>query len=225
MTEGLIEYEIDERVEAFSLKKGAVLPYNIILGDQVHDIKTSVIRTECPDPETLKGTDALITNIKGLAIGVRTADCIPILLFDPVNEVIAAIHAGLKGTLRRIVNITISQMRVEYGSVPRNLKAVIGPGIQMESFQVGEEIAFCFKDLGFPIEKIYSWNGPKVVGDATTGHHIDLVAANIWLLQSDGISIENIHVTNLDTFKEPSLYSARRDGMKCGRIITAIKLL
>lgn len=225
MTEGLIKYEIDDRVEAFSSRKGSVLPYDIILGDQVHDIKTSVIRTECPDPETLKGTDALITNIKGLAIGVRTADCIPILLYDQVNQAIAAIHAGWKGTLRRIVNSTISQMRVEYGSVPKDIKAVIGPGIQKASFQVGEEIALCFKDLGFPIEMIYSWNGPKVAGDVTTGHHVDLVAANIWLLQSNGVSIENIQVSNLDTFMEPTLYSARRDGMKCGRIITAIKLL
>ena len=225
MAEELIKYEIDSNVEAFSTTKGVVLPYDIILGDQVHDIRTTVIKSPFPDPEILRGTDALITNLKGVAIGVRTADCIPILLYDPQIQVIAAIHAGWKGTLRRIVNSAISQMRVEYGSVPKNLKAVIGPGIQKNSFQVGEEVAFCFKDLGFPVEKVYSWNGPKIRGDATTGHHIDLVAANIWLLQSDGVDIANIQVSKLDTFTEPFLYSARREGIDCGRMVTSIKLL
>lgn len=225
MAEELIKYEIDSNVEAFSTTKGAVLPYDIILGDQVHDIRTTVIKSPFPDPEILRGTDALITNLKGVAIGVRTADCIPILLYDPQKQVIAAIHAGWKGTLRRIVNSAISQMRVEYGSVPKNLKAVIGPGIQKNSFQVGEEVAFCFKDLGFPVEKVYSWNGPKIRGNATTGHHIDLVAANIWLLQSDGVDIANIQVSKLDTFTEPFLYSARREGIDCGRMVTSIKLL
>ena len=225
MAEELIKYEIDSNVEAFSTTKGAVLPYDIILGDQVHDIRTTVIKSPFPDPEILRGTDALITNLKGVAIGVRTADCIPILLYDPQKQVIAAIHAGWKGTLRRIVNSAISQMRVEYGSVPKNLKAVIGPGIQKNSFQVGEEVAFCFKDLGFPVEKVYSWNGPKIPGNATTGHHIDLVAANIWLLQSDGVDIANIQVSKLDTFTEPFLYSARREGIDCGRMVTSIKLL
>lgn len=225
MAEELIKYEIDSNVEAFSTTKGAVLPYDIILGDQVHDIRTTVIKSPFPDPEILRGTDALITNLKGVAIGVRTADCIPILLYDPQKQVIAAIHAGWKGTLRRIVNSAISQMRVEYGSVPKNLKAVIGPGIQKKSFQVGEEVAFCFKDLGFPVEKVYSWNGPKIRGSATTGHHIDLVAANIWLLQSDGVDIANIQVSKLDTFTEPFLYSARREGIDCGRMVTSIKLL
>lgn len=225
MAEELIKYEIDSNVEAFSTTKGAVLPYDIILGDQVHDIRTTVIKSPFPDPEILRGTDALITNLKRVAIGVRTADCIPILLYDPQKQVIAAIHAGWKGTLRRIVNSAISQMRVEYGSVPKNLKAVIGPGIQKNSFQVGEEVAFCFKDLGFPVEKVYSWNGPKIRGNATTGHHIDLVAANIWLLQSDGVDIANIQVSKLDTFTEPFLYSARREGIDCGRMVTSIKLL
>lgn len=225
MAEELIKYEIDSNVEAFSTTKGAVLPYDIILGDQVHDIRTTVIKSPFPDPEILRGTDALITNLKGVAIGVRTADCIPILLYDPQKQVIAAIHAGWKGTLKRIVNSAISQMRVEYGSVPKNLKAVIGPGIQKNSFQVGEEVAFCFKDLGFPVEKVYSWNGPKIRGNATTGHHIDLVAANIWLLQSDGVDIANIQVSKLDTFTEPFLYSARREGIDCGRMVTSIKLL
>lgn len=225
MAEELIKYEIDSNVEAFSTTKGAVLPYDIILGDQVHDIRTTVIKSPFPDPEILRGTDALITNLKGVAIGVRTADCIPILLYDPQIQVIAAIHAGWKGTLRRIVNSAISQMRVEYGSVPKNLKAVIGPGIQKNSFQVGEEVAFCFKDLGFPVEKVYSWNGPKIRGNATTGHHIDIVAANIWLLQSDGVDIANIQVSKLDTFTEPFLYSARREGIDCGRMVTSIKLL
>lgn len=225
MTEGIIKYQIDNRVDAFSSMRGAVLPYDVILGDQVHDIKTTVIKTVCPDPESLKGTDALITNIKGLAIGVRTADCIPILLYDPVKNVVAAIHAGWKGTLRRIVNSAISQMILEYGSIPINMKAAIGPGISLDSFQVGEEIPMAFKTLGFPIERIYRWMGGKVEGNPATGHHIDLKEANRWMLENSGIRPENIQDCGIDTFKEDAFFSARRDGNECGRIITAIKLL
>ena len=225
MAEGFIKYDIDNRVEAFSSMKGAALPYDVILGDQVHDIKTTVIKDIRPNPDTLKGTDALITNIQSLAIGVRTADCIPILLFDPVKQVIAAIHAGWKGTLRRIVNSAISQMSLEYGCVPMDLRAEIGPGISLESFQVGEEVPMTFKTLGFPIDRIYRWMGGKVEGNPATGHHIDLKEANRWIMETSGIRAENIHDCGIDTFTDDSFCSARREGNDCGRIITAIKLL
>ena len=223
MNEGLLKYTLDERVEAFTAGVNASLPYDVILGNQVHDIKVAVIKSKDPDPESLKGIDSLITDIKGVVIGVKTADCLPILILDPNRQVIAAVHAGWKGTARRIVCSTISQMMNEYHSMPEDMKVIIGPCISKDSFQVGEEVAMNFKDLGFPIDKVYSWNGPVVKGKCVTGHHIDLVAANVWLLEMSGVRKINIQICGIDTFTDNSFYSARRDGMDCGRNITAIQ--
>lgn len=225
MNDSLLKYSIDCAVDAFSTRKDSVLPYPVILGSQVHDVKTAVIKDADPDQSLLEGVDALVTNLKGVALGVRTADCVPILLFDPENMAIAAIHAGWKGTLRRIVNSGIAALAREYGTKAGNLKAVIGPCISGKSFQVGEEIPNAFKELGFPIERIYSWNGPKIDGEYTSGHHIDLVETNVWLMELCGIQKDNILCCGIDTFTDGSFYSARRDGTESGRIITAIKLL
>lgn len=222
----LLRYSLfGDTVEAFSTRKDSRLPYNVVLGDQVHDIRTAVVRVPDPDPATLSGTDALVTNLRGVAIGIRTADCIPILLYDPVRKAVAAVHAGWKGTLRRIVCSSISLMGLEYGSSPADLLAVIGPGICKASFQVGEEVPLAFKNLGFPMDRIYSWEGGKIKGDVHTGHHIDLIAANIWLMtEVEGMLPQNIHQCGIDTFTDESFYSARRDGSEAGRIITAIML-
>lgn len=225
MADKFLKYDFGEGVEAFSTGKDTTLPYEVVLGDQIHDIKTTVIRSENPSIEQLTGTDALVTNIRGVAIGVRTADCIPILLYDPAKQAIAAIHAGWKGTLRRIVNSCLSTMYTEYGSEARNIIAQIGPGISRESFQVGEEVAMNFKDLGFPIDLIYSWCGGKEDRKIETGHHIDLVAANKWLLEQAGVPASRIISCGIDTFTDSSFYSARRDGFDCGRNISVIKLV
>lgn len=223
--DSLLKYELDESVDAFSTRKCSKLPYDVILGGQVHDIKTAAITEANPDPSTLEGVDALVTNIRGVAIGIRTADCVPILLYDRINSAVAAIHSGWKGTLRRIINSALSAMSQNYGSKPENIKVQIGPCISGSSFQVGEEIPQAFKDLEFPLERIYSWNGPKVEGNPLSGHHIDLVDTNIWLMELAGIKRENISCSAIDTFTDNSFFSARRDGTDSGRIITAIKLI
>lgn len=223
--DSLLKYELDESVDAFSTRKCSKLPYEVILGGQVHDIKIAVITDANPEPSTLEGVDALVTNIRGVAVGVRTADCVPILLYDRINSAIAAIHSGWKGTLRRIINNALSTMSHNYGTKPENIIAQIGPCISGSSFQVGEEIPQAFKELGFPLERIYSWNGPKVEGNPLSGHHIDLAETNIWLMEIAGIRRDNITCCGIDTFTDNSFYSARRDGTDSGRLITAIKLL
>lgn len=221
----MMNYSLGPGIEAFTTLRDENPTCHVLLGDQVHDIKTTVIRDPSPDPESLQGTDALVTNLRGVAIGVKTADCIPILLFDSVTNSIAAIHAGWKGTLRRIVNSGISAMCLEFGTLPANIKAVIGPGISMESFQVGEEVPMTFKALGFPMERIYSWMGGKVDGNPQTGHHINLKEANKWLMEGAGLRPENIFDCGIDSYTDCSCYSARREGTECGRMISAIILL
>ena len=174
--------------------------------------------------EDLEGYDAFVTDLPGVAIGVRTADCVPILLSDPVNHVIAAVHSGWKGTVLKISRSTITLMGERFGTHPADLQAVIGPAIGPESFQVGEEVVEKFRDAGFPMPMIWSFRGTGDGSPMSGGDHIDLFQANRWILESCGIPPENIRVHAIDTYQDPSFYSARREGVQCGRNINAIRM-
>lgn len=221
----LIEYNIDSGVKAFTAGRGVALPFEVVQPHQVHGYNTAIIRRPGVTREELEGYDALVTNVPNCAIGVRSADCVPILLYDPIHRAVAAIHAGWKGTMLRICQKTMFCMQSEYGTVASDLKALIGPCICGKCFQVGEDVVTAFKETGFRLEEVYQWNGGKTEGDMKTGHHIDLVAANRILLQQEGVREDNIHVSGICTYETPALYSARREGSECGRNINAIMLL
>ena len=217
-------FQDEPGVDAFYTQREATLPYPVIQGHQVHGSRVAVVDRPGMTREELEGYDAFVTNLPGVAIGVRTADCVPVLLYDPVERVVAAVHAGWKGTVLHISKGALEAMGQEFGSRPENILAVIGPSIGPDSFQVGEEVAEKFKEAGFPMDEIWSFRGP---GDGTPmsgGHHIDLWKANRWLLEQLGIPPESIEVVGIDTFTTPSLFSARREGVACGRIINAIML-
>ena len=224
MFEELLKYNLGAGVEAFSTRRNAELPYPVIQGRQVHGSKVAVIDRPDMTRADLDGYDAFVTRLPGVAIGVRTADCVPVLLYDPVKRIIAAVHAGWKGTVLHVTRRAVHLMAQQFRCNPGDLHAVIGPGIGPDSFQVGEEVAAHFKDAGFPIELIWSFRGP---GDGTPmsgGHHIDLFLANRWLLEDAGVPAPNIQVAGIDTYTDASFFSARREGVQCGRIINAIKL-
>lgn len=225
MFDGLLKYDLGAGVEAFSTQRDAVLPYPVIQGHQVHACEIAVIDRPGMTREDLEGFDAFVTRLPGVAIGVRTADCIPVLIFDPVQRVVAAVHAGWKGTVLRISQKTLLLMEEQFGSKAALLRAVIGPGIGPDSFQVGEEVVERFRDAGFPMERIWAFHGPGNGTPMSGGHHIDLFQANRWLLEEAGIPTSNIQVVGIDTYTTPSLFSARREGVHCGRIINSIKLV
>ena len=223
-TDPLLTYDLGPGVEAFSTRRNSVLPYPVLTAHQVHGAAIAVI-TGKMNRDDLQGFDALITDIPGLAIGVRTADCVPILLHDPVRHVVAAVHSGWRGTVQRIVTKVIAQMGVRYGTRPQDLRAVIGPAIGPDSFQVGEEVVRAFSDTGFPMEQIWSIREMQLGAPMSGGHHINLWRANRWLLEQAGIPENAIQVIGIDTYQSPEFFSARRETIACGRIINAIKLL
>ena len=110
-----MKYDIADNIIAFSTERDEELPFYVVQPHQVHG---TVIR-EVTDPMTtrkqLEGVDALITNIPGVAISVRTADCIPVLLYDPVHKAIAAVHDGWRGTVQRLSQKVIAEMQLRYG--------------------------------------------------------------------------------------------------------------
>ena len=225
MTSTLLKYDLGAGAEAFTSRRDSVLPYPVTQGHQVHDCKVAVIDRPGLTRQDLEGYDAFVTNLPGVAIGVRTADCVPVLLYDPVRRVIAAVHAGWKGTVLHVSQKVLEVMALKYGTVFSDIKAVIGPALGPDSFQVGLEVAEKFKEAGFPMDGIWSFRGQGDGSPMSGGHHIDLFKANRWLLEQAGIPGDNIQVFDIDTYKDTSFFSARREGAACGRNINAIKLL
>lgn len=225
MTDTLLKYDLGAGAEAFTTRRDAPLPYPVIQGHQVHGCKVAVIERPGLTREDLEGYDAFVTDIPGVAIGVRTADCVPVLLYDPVKRVAAAVHAGWKGTVLHISQKALEVMALKYGTVFSDIRAVIGPAIGPDSFQVGLEVAEKFKAAGFPMDEIWSFQGAGDGSPMSGGHHIDLFKANRWLLEQAGIPPGNIQVFAIDTYKDASFFSARREGTACGRNINAVKLL
>lgn len=158
-------------------------------------------------------TDAVFTDVPGLCLAVKTADCVPVLLYDRKLRSVAAIHAGWKGTVQYIVEKTILAM----GSDGCDLSAIIGPSISLASFEVGEEVYDRFRSEGFPMERI-ARRWPPAFGmqsGALGKWHIDLWDANRWILEQCGVSA--IHTAGIDTFTSELYYSARRETINTGR--------
>lgn len=225
MYDNLLTYSFGAGVEAFTTRRDSVLPYPVVQGHQVHGDRIAVIDRPGLTREDLEGYDAFVCAVPDIAIGVRTADCVPVLLFDPVQRVVAAVHSGWKGTVQKISRKTVALLESSFGCVPSDLRAVIGPAIGPDSFQVGEEVIELFRDAGFPLPDIWSFRGPGDGAPMSGGHHIDLFRANSWLLEDCGLLPENIQVSGIDTFTDPSFFSARREGISCGRNINVLRLL
>ena len=224
MFQDLLVYPLGTGVEAFTTRRNSVLPYPVIQGHQVHGARVAVITRPDIGREELEGYDALVTNLPGVSIGIRTADCVPILLYDPGERVIAAIHSGWKGTVQMISRKVIGILEDRYGTRPSDLHAAIGPCIASDSFQVGEDVATLFKDAGFPMDRIWKFMGPPGKKPMSGGHHINLPEACRWILLEAGLEEENILACGIDTYLDPSFYSARREGTACGRNINAIRM-
>jgi YfiH family protein len=195
---------------------------HLLMPHQVHQTEIAVIDEDfllLSDKERLaklEGFDALMTNVEGVCIGVSTADCIPVLLYDPVRHAACAIHAGWRGTIQRIVEKTVSKMATVYGSCPSDILAQIGPGISLDSFEVGDEVYDAFAQAGFDMDRI-SCKKEKP--------HIDLPMCNFLQLTSSGVPADRISLSQICTFKQYDTYfSARRLGISSGRIFTAIML-
>ena len=187
---------------------------HLVMPQQVHDCV--VRRIDGPQQETLEGVDAVMTNVPKLCIGVSTADCIPILLFDPVHRAVSAVHAGWRGTVLRIVEKAVEAMHESYGSETADLQAVIGPGISLDSFEVGDEVYEQFQTAGFEMGTI-SRRDEK--------WHINLPECNRLQLVESGVLSSHIQMTDICTFQAcDRFFSARRLGIQSGRIFTGILL-
>jgi YfiH family protein len=155
--------------------------------------------------------DSLISWTPGQKVGVRTADCVPLLFADPDHRAVAAAHAGWRGTVAEIAATTLERMRAVYGSEPRRIYAAIGPAIGECCFEVGPEVAAQFAPW-FP--------------DAKSLTHVNLAETNFRQLVGAGLLPEHIDVMNLCTVCDPDrFHSFRRDKEHSGRMVAAIGVI
>jgi len=148
-----------------------------------------------------------------------------VLFYDPKARAVAAIHSGWKGTVQRISQKVLFAMKQEYGTRPEDIRAVLGPAIGPESFQVGEEVVQFFKEQSFPLDDIWSFRPGSSGVPMADGHHIDLFKANRWLLEEAGVPAACIHSAGIDSYVDTSFFSARREGFSCGRTISFVRLV
>lgn len=229
----------DERKNVFENRKRfqsavAAKDFPLIPLKQIHSDLIHSISSVHADPSH---GDALITNIPNLLLSVQTADCIPILLVDPKKRAVAAIHAGWRGTLARIVEKSVGRMLQEYGSNPSDLLAAIGPSIGPCCYEVGVELVTKFTaqfadaseyfdeprtgDEPNPIQ----WLNMKPPGHQPPPNnvHLDLRKANVSQLKSVGVRAANIQVSDLCTACNTNmLFSYRREGPLSGRLMAVI---
>ena len=196
--------------------------HSLLMPHQVHLAEIAVVdraMLTLPTEEILQkldGIDALMTNEAGVCIGVSTADCIPVLLYDPIRRASCAIHAGWRGTVQRIAEKAVARMTEVFGSDPQNLIAQIGPGIHLESFEVGDEVYQTFEKEGFPME---------LISKKYEKWHIDLPECNRLQLVAAGIPETHIAVSPICTFQQSdTFFSARKLSINSGRIFTGILL-
>ena len=173
----------------------------------IHQVHSGLVIANHGRPARRESGDGLIENTLGIAIGVKTADCVPILLADPVRRAVAAVHAGWRGTAAFIVQAAIRAMAREFGTRPEDLHAAIGPSIGGCCFEVGPEVA---REFG-------------VIAPGRV--HLDLQAINSRQMEAAGVLPENIAVAGACTKCQPAEYhSYRRDREAAGRMVSWIRI-
>ncbi|HBN23112.1 MAG TPA: peptidoglycan editing factor PgeF [Holosporales bacterium] len=174
---------------------------SLCFAKQVHGSHALFI-DEPYDLNTPPTADALITNVPGLIMGVQTADCVPVLLYDPTVPLVAALHGGWKGVLSGIIENTVALM-LKRGAKRKTLMASIGPSIAQNSYEVDEIFQQTFR------EKNHDWSKFFKQGTQKGKHFFDLEGFVKQKLQEE--SLKSIHSLNQDTYTNDTLFfSCRR---------------
>ncbi len=221
--------------QAFQSAIGAT-DSQLVLLKQFHSAVTLFFAAAPQEPR--KG-DASFTNSRGILLGVQTADCVPILLVDPKKRAVAAVHAGWRGTLARIAEKTIGEMRANFGSNPADILAALGPAIGGCCYEVGTELVTEFTSQFADAEDYFDElrtgeepNPLQWLNMMPPGHQpppknvrLDLRTANGSQLLAAGLREVNIFVSNLCTVCHTDLFfSYRKEGANSGRLLSVIGL-
>ena len=187
-------------------------PDDLILLNQVHQDRILVLRDPFrPLPPRLQ-YDALVTNVSNTFLGIRTADCLPILVVDPKRKVIAAVHSGRQGTSLHIATKVLEVMHKEFECSAHDLLVALGPGIGSRCYEIDEKVF---------VSEWKPFSTPKGSGK----WDVDLAQMNIHLMKKQRVPGEQIFRINLCTHCHPDLFfSYRREG-KTGRQLSFIGMM
>ncbi|HEV1996300.1 MAG TPA: peptidoglycan editing factor PgeF [Candidatus Acidoferrum sp.] len=234
---GFTEWDTKENVLENCLRFQSALGASNLKLISLKQIHSDVIHLFDAAPAQPCQGDASSTNRPGLLLGVQTADCVPILLVDPQKRAIAAVHAGWRGTLQRIVVKAIGQMQMQFKSKPADLLAAIGPAIGGCCYEVGTEVAIQFQSQ---FADAHEWFDEFRTGDEPNpiqwlnmmppGHQpppknvlLDLRKANRAQLLGAGLRAPNVFVSDLCTAcRRDLLFSYRKEGALSGRLMSVI---
>ena len=216
----LVENNLQQLCMALGIGRSQLFYPRQVHGHEVRTIDADFIALSHDEQlKALDGVDAIITNIPGVAIAVTTADCVPVILYDAVRGVVAAIHAGWRGTAQEIVRHTIERMQQQFGTCTSHIYAGIGPCIGLEAYEVGDEVIDAMRNAEIDIDSISIRNAQS------SKLHIDLAAANSGLLLRCGVDLMNIEVCGICTHRNSAdFYSVRALGGETGRFLTGVMM-
>ncbi len=195
--------------------------YQIATSWQTHSADVRVVENleEARDGE--QRNDALVSNLNNLLIGVKTADCVPVLIGDPKTKAFAAVHAGWRGTANSIVKNAVVQMQKQYQTAAKNLVCAIGAAACGRNYEVGQDVIEAF-------EKNFSTCGNLFHRTRENHALVDLPLANREQLLSVGVAPENIFTAPLCTLERTDLFFSYRVEKnlygKAGRLLSVIGL-
>lgn len=186
---------------------------------QIHSDLVKVVQNQADVENTEEKFDALTSDLENILAGVKTADCVPVLLGDTRTNAYAAIHAGWRGTVESIVIKTINKMQDNFGTKAEDLVCAIGPAATCKSYEIGQDVIDNFRQNFSNIEHIFQ---PTKEGHAL----IDLHLANKEQLLSVGVNPENIYVAPFCTMDRTDLFfsyrAEKRKFGKTGRLMSVI---
>lgn len=193
--------------------------YQLASAWQMHSDLIKPVKTQTDIDNSTEKFDGLVCGMKGVVIGVKTADCIPVLLGDPSTGAFAAIHAGWRGTVQSIVPKAIEQMKKEFGTDPGNLIVAIGPAALVCCYEIGQDVIDAF-------HQNFSTCGNLFTPTRESHAKIDLHTANKEQLLSVGVKPENIYTAPLCTIERTDLFFSYRVEKKkygkTGRLMSVI---
>ena len=200
----------------------AVEPASFVIPRQIHQGRVTTItsvdrgRGAKAAEDAIPDTDALITEDRDVMLAVMLADCVPVILFDPLTPAIGVAHAGWGGTVHHIVRNTVEAMRSTFGTDPKRLLAGIGPSIGPDSYEVGTDVAE-HAEAEFPDAGVVRAKGDgKFLFDLWAGNQVDLVAA--------GVPAGNIEVAEIDTYQNVDRFFSDRRQRPTGRFFAVAML-
>lgn len=220
-----------------TVTKGSKAHWNLVSLRQVHSDLVHCVSEGCEHP--LAG-DGLITNTPGLLLAVLTADCLPVIVVDPKHRAVGVFHAGWRGTVKRIVEKGVGEMRKHFASDPAQLRAAIGPGIRNCCYQVGPEVKDTFQaQFAYGSELFRETKERNEIHERypllfltarAPGHSelpkkifFDLAEANRRQLLDAGVPARNISDLGMCTACKPELFfSHRAEKGKTGRMMAVV---